>query len=56
MGDVNVNTTLEVDGSNLGSNTSYFSMALTDVNNVYVVADTSTPVCVKPEPVCFSSC
>ena len=56
VGDVNVNTTLEVDGSNLGYNTSFFSMALTDVNNVYVAAGTSTPVCVKPEPVCFSSC
>jgi hypothetical protein len=56
VGDVNVNTTLEVDGSNLGYNISFFSMALTDVNNVYVAAGTSTPVCVKPEPVCFSSC
>jgi hypothetical protein len=45
VGDVNVNTTLEVDGSNLGYNTSFFSMALTDVDNVYVAAGTSSPVC-----------
>jgi hypothetical protein len=36
VGDVNINTTLEVDGTNFGYNMSYFSMRLQDISNVYV--------------------
>jgi hypothetical protein len=47
VGDANVNTTLEIDGSNLGANPSFLSMALTDVNNVYVAAGFSMPALLR---------